>query len=178
MLFLILSFRKKKNHLQRRCWCFHSDGVSTLASCRESAQATNDIAGHLGVESTCCLSCAWQLFQQHIWTTEWEEGCWSPDHNSHLDVSFLISVQIPVSIPKDCRDIKGLRVKVWNTACQIPEEVIPNRGARMTISSHPRKEGSDSVGIQTGFSSTKSERSSWTHHAPYTLILLDLPVKL
>lgn len=36
--------------------CFHSNGVSSLASCREIAQATNDIAGHLRVESTCfCL---------------------------------------------------------------------------------------------------------------------------
>lgn len=64
-----------------------------------------------------------------------------------------------MSIPKDCQDIKGLRVKIQDTACQIPEEVIPNRGARMSISSHPRKEGSDSVGIQAGFSTRKSERS-------------------
>lgn len=31
-----------------------------------------------------------------------------------------------MSIPKDCQDIKGLRVKMRDTACQIPEEVIPN----------------------------------------------------
>lgn len=56
-----------------------------------------------------------------------------------------------------------------DTACQIPEEVIPNRGARMSISSHPRKEGSDSVGIQAGFSTRKSERSPPPPNPPCTL---------
>ena len=47
---------KKAPSSKEGAGCFHSDGVSSLASCREIAQATNDLAGHLRVESTCfCL---------------------------------------------------------------------------------------------------------------------------
>lgn len=71
MIFMLVSdfeLQKKRTIFKGGAGCFHSDGVTTLASCREIARATNDIAGHLRVESTCfclvpdcCFSCTSEL---------------------------------------------------------------------------------------------------------------------